>query len=329
MRVARLFALSLATLSVTATAGCHLYFGVGDDGDDQPPPLDGGDPFPDAGDVDAPQGFTLPTAPTRANRRVGDAWQDDGLADWACLDTPTSDLPSTGSIQLSGRVLELGRQEGVGAAAIVAYAPSTSAIVGEGTSLSGAATRGQYAMTLAMLPATSRRYTFVLSALDHVGTYVLERYVPPGPTATTDLAIVSHATLASYPAAAGLTRPVNTATVFGAVVDCRGRRVSNAVVIASRTRSAFDPVTGVQSLYHAAGATSLPAPPSEQPVSNQDGRFLLLGVPPITAGVAVQVYGYRTPDELALGNLTLLGQVWSPAQSDTAVLADLEPRRRP
>ncbi len=320
----------LATMSLVAAAGCNLYFGDGDDEDagtavdgDVVPPIDAG--VVDGGDGGA--SFPRPTAPTRASSRVNGVWVDQGAADWSCLNTPSSDQPSTGTIQLGGRVIDFQSGAGVGAAAIVAYSPSTSTGVGMATSSSGAASRGDYAMALQMLPSTSTRYTFVTSAQGYTGTYLLDQYVPPAATASRDLVTISDATMTSLPAFIGLTRTPNSALVIGDIVDCQGRAVSNAVALATRTRSQLDQVAGALSFYFSAGATSLPVRANQAAVSNLDGRFMILDVPPIASGFAVQILGYRTQAELSAGTLTQLAQLWSPAQPGTAVTAVWPPRR--
>ncbi len=321
-----------ALLALATTTGCHLYFGDGRDDTDAGTwvpdawlPIDA--PWIDAPGPDASTSFPRPTAPTRANVNTAGAWIDQGLADWSCLGTPTADLPSTGSITLSGRTADWQTGSGLGGAAIVAYAPSTSATVGTGMSASAGATIGAYTMTLGMLPASSRRYTFVVRAQDHPGTYLLDQYVPPGATATRELRAFSTSSMGSLSASVGSFYNAANATVVGDIVDCQGRAVSNAVAVASRVRSQLDPIGGASSFYFSAGPTSVPVPITTRPVSNLDGKFMILDVPPISQGFAIQILGYRTQAEVDSGNLRLLGQVWAPAIGGTASLVTVEPRR--
>jgi hypothetical protein len=263
-----------------------------------------------------------------ANVKMNGAWVDVGLADWSCMGTPTSDLPSTGSIQLSGRVTDFQTMNGVGAAGIAAYAPSTSQMVGSGMSSTQGATRGNYAMTVGMLPATSRRYTFVVTAQGYPGTYLLEQYIAPAATATRDLTAFSGPTMNSLAAIAGVPRNLANAMAIGDIVDCQGRAVSNAVVIASRTRQQVDLIGGARTFYWSAGTPSVPQRNDQQPFSSSDGRFLIIDVPPISAGFAVQVLGYRTDAELQANTIRLVSQVWAPAVGNSISMAPYEPRRQ-
>jgi hypothetical protein len=317
-------------------AGCNLYFGDGRGDDDNittdapnfgdAPDIDGG--FPDASPVDASMGFPRPTAPMHAHVKMNGAWVDVGLADWSCMGTPTSDQPSTGSIQLSGRVVDFQTTNGVPAVSIVAYAPSTSQMVGSGMSSSGGATRGNYTMTVGMLPATSRRYTFVLTAQGYPGTYLLEQYIAPAATAMRDLTAFSDATMSSLTAVVGITRNPANAMALGDIVDCQGRAVSNAVVVASRVRQQVDLVPGARTFYFSAASTSLPVRNDQQPFSAADGRFVIIDVPPISAGFAVQVLGFRTDAELQANTIRLVSQVWSPAVGNSISMSPYEPRRQ-
>lgn len=340
MRHAGLATRSLALAALAAVSGCHLYFGDGrgdetDGGDWVPdaigldgwPPVDA-PPLIDAPDTDGGMAFPRPTAPMRAHTLVNGAWVDQGLADWSCVNTPSSDLPSTGPIQLSGRVTDYPNTAGVPAANIIAYAPSTSAVVGNAVSTSsGGPTRGSYTMMLGMLPSTSRRYTFAITAQNHPGTYLLEQYIAPAATAARDLPSVSNATLGSLTAYVGVTRNPASVMALGTIFDCQGRTVSNAVVIASRSRSTTDLVAGARSFYYTASSTSVPARSDVVPFSNVDGKFMVIDVPAIMAGFSVQVLGFRTQAELDANTIRMVSQVWAPANGGTVSIAPYEPRR--
>lgn len=320
-------------------AGCSLYFGDGrgDDDDtvildapsfiDDAPNIDGG-VFPDAPVGDGGMSFPRPTAPMHANVKMNGTWVDVGLADWSCMGTPTSDQPSTGSIQLSGRVTDFQTTNGVPAASITAYAPSTSQLVGSGMSSSSGATRGTYSMTVGMLPSTSRRYTFIVAAQGYPGTYLLEQYIAPAATAMRELTAFSDPTMNSLAAVVGVPRNSANAMAIGDIVDCQGRAVSNAVVIASRTRQQVDLIGGARTFYWSAGTPSVPQRNDQQPFSSSDGRFLIIDVPPISAGFAVQVLGFRTDAELQTNTIRLVSQVWSPAVGNAISMAPYEPRRQ-
>lgn len=317
-------------------AGCNLYFGDGR-GDDDGVDIDGSG-LPDASIVDGPpidapmdapaMSFPRPTAPMHANVKVNGMWVDQGLADWSCMGTPTSDQPSTGPMTLSGRVVDFQTTNGVPAANIVAYAPSTSQMVGTGMSSNAGATRGNYTMTLQQLPSTSRRFTFAITAQGYPGTYLLEQYISPAASAMRDLTAFSDPTMNSLTAVVGITRNPATTMALGDIVDCQGRAVSNAVVIASRTRTQIDLIGGARTFYFSASSTSLPVRNDQQPFSAPDGRFLVIDVPQISAGFSVQVLGFRTQAELDANTIRLVSQVWAPAVNNSISMAPYEPRRQ-
>jgi len=114
---------------------------------------------------------------------------------------------------------------------------------------------------------------------------------------------------------------------LGDIVDCQGRAVSNAVVIASRNRSQIDLIAGARTLYFSASTTSLPVRNDQVPFSNLDGKFMIIDVPPIAAGFSVQVLGFRTQAELDANTIRLVSQVWSPANGGSVSIAPYEPRR--
>ncbi|KAB2904934.1 MAG: carboxypeptidase regulatory-like domain-containing protein [Kofleriaceae bacterium] len=304
--------------------------GAGDDPVDAPP-ID--TPMLDA-PVDVPAidaqlspnlGFVVPAAVTKANIENAGAWIEVGDADWSCLGTPSPDQPSTGTIALAGRVRDFQTGNGVGNATITAWSTAPGSSVGTTTSSEVAVTRGDYAMTLDMLPSGTRRYGFSLSAASYLDTRVLGRYYPPGSPATDDLVVVSEATALALPAFIGLERDPATALHVGTMLDCQGRHVSNAVVGLSLVPTTYVDAGG-QTFYFSAGSTSLPVRHVVEPVMNNDGRFTVLDAPPGDA-LHLQVWGFRTQAELAAGTLTLLGEIAAPSEANQAITMTLHPRR--
>lgn len=286
-------------------------------------------PAIDAPAIDAPPGsnggFVTPTAVTKANVEIGGAWTEVGDADWSCLGTPSPDQPSTGTIALSGRIGDFQTGNGVGAATITGWSTSPAMTVGTTISSSSAATRGDYAMTLGMLPSGTTRYGFTITATSYTSTVVLRRYYAPGPPATDDLDAISDATATAIPAFVGVTRDSSAALYFGRMRDCQGRTVSNAVAAISLTATTYDNAGG-ETFYFSAGSPSLPVRHNVAPTMNDDGMFVVLNVPP-GATLHAQVWGFRTLAELNANTLTLLGEVHAPSTTGQSVLMELEPRR--
>src|SRR5215467_12717376 len=59
-------------------------------------------PKPDAANVDI--GFDKPTKSLKANMETGGSWMDLGQADLSCLNTPSTDTPTTVAVALSTEV---------------------------------------------------------------------------------------------------------------------------------------------------------------------------------------------------------------------------------
>jgi len=283
--------------------------------------------------VDAPPlvnpGFVTPTAVTKANRKQGGVWTELGDADWTCLGTPTADQPATTAIALTGRVTDYQTGNGVGAAPVTAFpmlTPATS--LGAATTSNLAATRGEFTMTAAPLPAGVRRYGFRIEGTGYLRSYALNRYLAPGAAQSIVLDALAESTANAIPAFVGVTRDPARGLTLGSLVDCQGRPVSNAVAAISTTAGTATLPAGANTFYFSAGSTSLPVRHTQAATMNKDGLFVVLEVVPV-APAYVQVWGFRTAAELAGGTLTLLAEAPVLAEANAASLIDLAPRRAP
>ena len=270
-------------------------------------------------------GFVTPFAVTKANTKSGGVWTEVGDADWSCLGAPSTDQPSTGTIAIAGRITDFQTGNGVGDASITAWGTSPLMMLGTASSSNVAATRGDFSMTLGMLPSGTRRYGFTLIAVDHVSTVVLGRYYAPANAATDTVAMISQATALALPAFIGLARDPTKAVYIGEMRDCQGRAVSNAVAGVSFVPSTFTNAGG-ETFYFSAGSTSLPVRHTVEPLMNNDGQFTIVNVAPGST-LFVQVWGFRSLAELNAGTLTLLGEIAAPSQPDQYVSLRLDPRR--
>jgi hypothetical protein len=317
---------SRAAALLALLSACSLY---ARDDDDDNGPVDAPMPLPLP--IDAPsdaltnEGFVRPSDVTRANVLMNGVWTEVGLADWTCLGTASSDQPSTGAIALTGRVEDRQTGNGVGAATITAWSSASSASLGDATTSNDPATRGNFTMSLAMLPSTTRRYNFSLVAQSYVPTRVLGRYYAPGAAATDNLPMLSDATAQALPAFIGLERDPAAALVWGSMRDCQGRMVSNAAVGLSFTPSIFQNAGG-ETFYFSAGSTSLPVRHTVAPVMNRDGMFIVLNAVPNTTAY-IQVWGFKTFDELTTNSASLLAEIQTALPASEAVLLTLDPRR--
>jgi hypothetical protein len=301
---------------------------------DDPPGVEapdaaGGPPIPDAVSIDAaiPQneGMVPPTAITKANTRSGSAWIELGDASWSCLNTPSPDAPSTGTISLTGAIVDFQTGNGVGNAMVTAWRTNPLDTAGTATTSDVAATRGDFSMTLSMLPAGTRRYGFTINAPSFLTTRVLARFYQPGLPATDEITAISEATATALPAFIGITRDPSKAAYIGTMRDCNGDEVSNVVVGISDQMTFFNDAGG-QTFYFSAGASSLPVRHNVSPSMNRDGLFTVLDVPPGPFSV-IQVWGFRDTAELASGQMTLLAALPAGGEANMMVTANLEPLR--
>ena len=80
----------------------------------------------DAPPIDGPtnrnEGFVTPAAVTKANVFQGGSWTEVGNADWSCLNAPSADEPSTGTIMLNGTIDDFQTGNGVSGAKLSEHA---------------------------------------------------------------------------------------------------------------------------------------------------------------------------------------------------------------
>ena len=296
---------------------------------------DGGSTTTDGG-IDAPAlenpGFPVPTAVTKANMRSGGVWTEIGDADWSCLNTPSDDQPSTQAIALTGVIDDFQSGDGVGNATVTAFPGiMLSANSGMATSSNVAATRGDYAMNVTALPSGTTRFGFKVTAMGYLKTYLLNQYLnPANATQNRDISAVSESTANALPAFVGVTRDVAKGVLAGAMRDCQGREVSNAVATVSSTMGTVAHLPGAETFYFSAGSSSLPVRHTQSPTMNKDGLFVVLNLPPQTAPAFIQIWGFPTAADLAMGaaGLKLLGELASPVEANAVITGSFEPKRQ-
>lgn len=312
-----------------ATLGFAPLFALAACGDD------GGSTTTDGG-IDAPMlenpGFPVPTAVTKANMKAGGVWTEIGDADWSCLNTPSADQPSTQAIALTGVIDDFQSGDGVGNATVTAFPGiMLTANNGMATSSNVAATRGQYSMNLAALPSGTTRFGFKVEATGYLKTYLLNQYLnPANATQNRDISAVSESTANALPAFVGVTRDTAKGVLAGAMRDCQGREVSNAVATVSSTQGTVAHLAGAETFYFSAGSSSLPVRHTQSPTMNKDGLFVVLNLPPQAAPAFIQIWGFPTAADLAMGaaGLKLLGELASPVEANAVITGSFEPKRQ-
>lgn len=314
-----------------ATLGFAPLFALAACGDD------GGSTAIDGGGIDAKvlenPGFPVPTAVTKANEKQGASWVELGDADWSCLNTASADQPSTQSIALTGKVRDFQTpSNGVGNGTVTAF-PGIMLTANSGTATSSnvAATRGDYAMTLTALPSGQTRFGFKIEATGYLKTYLLNQYLnPANATQNRNIDAVSEATANALPAFVGVTRDSAKGVLAGALRDCAGNEVSNAVATVSSTQGSITHLVGAETFYFSAASSSLPVRHSSAPTMNKDGLFVVLNLPPQAAPAFIQIWGFPTAADLAMGEagLKLLSELASPVEANAVITGSFEAKRQ-
>ena len=319
MRATQSLALTLGgLLSISTLAAC---------GDDGGSGIDAG--ATDAA-VLANPGFPVPTAITKANGFVQGAWTELGDADWTCLNTPSSDRPSTGVIALSGKIRDFQTSSnGVGGATVTAFPGNMlSGNLGTATSDATAANKGNYSMNLARLPGTEKRFGFKIEAQGYLRTYLLNQYFDPAmATQVRNISAISIGTANAVIAFVGEQFDSTTGTLAGAFRDCQDREVSNAVATVSAASGRVEHLPGANTFYFSAASSSLPVRHNVAGTMNKDGLFVVINLPPQAAAAYIQIWGFRTAAELASGNMTLLSELASPVEANAIITGSIEPKR--
>ena len=138
---------------------------------------------------------------------------------------------------------------------------------------------------------------------------------------------VSESTANALPAFVGVTRDNAKGVLAGALRDCAGREVSNAVATVSSTAGAVAHLPGATTFYFSAGSSSLPVRHTQSPTMNKDGLFVVLNLPPQTAPAFIQIWGFRSQADLTAGTLSLLSELPSPVEANAVITGSFEPKR--
>jgi len=299
MRLA--LALSITSLSLAACGG----------GSDAPPDAAGND-----------IGFNPPSDVVHANSEAAGSWMDLGPADMTCLNTPTADQPAATAITLNTVVTDFQSGATVANATVTAFPGVDDATVFDTQT---SADDGTISFTI---PAGTKRFGFKMTADAAMPTFLLNQYVDPNTTPTSEPAkiqSVSQSTGATLSALIGQTRTLGTGVIAGALRDCQHHEVSNFIATVSSTSGTATPIDGAAAYYFSAGV-GLPVRHNQQDASSSDGLFMIIQLPP-AATAYVQMWGFTSAADLASGKLTLLAELGIPVLADTVVTGSYEPLR--
>ena len=179
-----------------------------------------------------------------------------------------------------------------------------------------------------LLPTGQTHWAFKIVAEDALDTYTLNQYFKPDVAAQTkQLESISLLTAQALPAFINVTRTPGLGIVAGAIRDCDNNEVSGAIAAVSSTPNATTHIDGGVSYYFSALMTSLPVRHSQQSVTNKDGRFVTIELPPGGEG-HVQLFGFVDQADLEDGEPTLLATIAAPILADAVVRLTMKPVRQ-
>ncbi len=272
---------------------------------------------------DAELGFATPNVITTAYKEVGGVWTEQGPANWSCLNTPSTDVPTTVDVTLTGPVIDFQSDEPLPMAELTVY--GDDGITSTPVTTTTADENGDYEL---LLPKGGTHWAFKIVAEEALDTYTLRQYFDPNASAQEEqLESISVLTAQALPAFINVTRTPGLGIVAGAIRDCDDNEVFGAIAAASSSDVDVVHVDGGVSYYFSALMTSLPVRHSQQSMTNKDGRFVTIELPPGT-DASVQVYGFIDADDLADGVPTLLSTISSPILADTVVRLTMNPTRQ-
>ncbi len=265
-------------------------------------------------------GFATPTEVTTAYSEAENGWDLVGPANWSCLNQPTSEIPTTTDVTLTGSLLDFQTDEPLVGGSITLF--GDEGVTGTELSTVTSDDEGQYEFTL---PTGQTHWAFKVVAEDALDTYSLNQYYEPGTAAQSDdIDSVSLLTAQALPAFIGVTRTPGLGIVAGSIRDCDGNVVNGAVAAVSDTLDVANHVDGGVSYYFSAANTSLPVRHSLQSMTNTDGVFVTIELPPGQERF-LQIWGFVDDADLADGEMSLLAQVPAPIIGDAVVTVSLRP----
>lgn len=269
-------------------------------------------------------GFDKPTMVVHANTQGSDgSFTDDGPADLSCLNTPSSDMPTTVPVMLATTVKDFQLQTAVGGAMVTAFANI------DYTAPFDTQTADDSGDVTVTIPSGTERFGFQMTyAATQYPTFLLNQTVDPS-MATQSLAeiqSVSASTAETLPALIGETRTLGTGVVAGTFRDCQVRPISNFVVTVSSTSMTATPVAGAQAYYFSPIASPLPVRHTVEDMASSNGLFMVIQLP-VASTAYVQAWGY-TADSAVGSDMTLLSELAAPVVADNVVTGSFEPLRQ-
>ena len=287
----------------------------------------GGDDGGTTPDASVDIGFNLPTVTLKANEEVAaDDWMEVGDADLTCLNTPSDDVPSEVAVTLTTKVTDFQSGNAVPGATVEVFKDQAYMTV-ENTAMSDTT-----AMVTLELPVGVSRFGYRMTSDSSMPTFLLNQTLPSPTEAMQtvgNIQSVSNATAATLPALIGQTRTLGTGVVAGALRDCQGREISGFIATMSSASAEPSTVMGADT-YYFDSSVGLPQHHKQQAYASGDGLFMIIEVPSTNPTGYVQMWGFPTADDMAMGmaGLKLIAELQVPILADTVITGSYEPLRQ-
>lgn len=283
-------------------------------------------PMVDSGPKDI--GFSNPVATLKANREVStDNWEEIGDADLSCLGTPANDPATSVVVSLSTFVLDFQSDNPV---------PNSMVQVFRNQDLNDVfdtKTSDQTAAITFTIPTGVTRFGYKMTSDSAMDTLLLNQKVKPDMAAQMESSIrsVSTTTAQTLPALIGVSRTPGTGVLAGAIRDCQDREMSNFIATVSTTSSkgtnAEPTIAPGADTYYFSPKVGLPVRHSQQKHGSNDGLFMIIELEPAPTAY-VQVWGYKTAEDMASDKKTLIAELQTDVIKDTVITGSYEPVRQ-
>lgn len=244
-----------------------------------------------------------------------------GEANWDCLGTASDDVATTVEITLTGVLHDFQTESTELRDATVTVFHGTDYQNAE-DEFGPTAIDGVYTLTL---PTGGTRWGFKVTQEDYTDTFLLNQYFEPGTAnQTLDIAAISEGLTSALPAIIGIVRTPGSGVLAGAMRDCDGNEVSNAIATVSGTSGEIDHLEGADTYY----IDELPVRHDQLAHTNESGLFAVFELPE-TDEAYIQLWGFVDEADIAMGEagLTLLAELPSPVVGDTVITGSIEPLR--
>jgi len=273
-------------------------------------------PTTDAPSAGSNAGFTPPAAAVTAWTGTSGNYTE-VTPDLSCLGMARSDPATTSAVTLTVTVRDFQTNNVVPGAQVAAYSTFGAPFA--------TATSDSAGTAVLAIPSGKTRIGFDLTEASSNETLIVDQLLAPSTAdQTITLHVLSNSTVATLPALVGVTATPNTGLDVGAIHDCQGANLANAIATVSSTPSTVHHVVGADT-YYFSDSVDLPENHNQLAATSHDGLFMVLDLPATTMAY-VQVWGYENAADQAAGTLTLIAQLAVPLPASAGVVTVQDPR---